>query len=53
LHPPPEQSIVQWPSHANVQLPPEQLKLQVAPSWHHAEQKPPEQSMLQGTFGAQ
>jgi hypothetical protein len=48
-----EQSIVHAPSHAKVQPPPEQLKLQVSPFLHHAEQVPPEQSRLHGTFSAQ
>jgi hypothetical protein len=53
VHPPPEQLMVQVPSHANVQPPPEQLKSQVSPFLHHAEHVPPEQSRLQGTFSAQ
>ena len=50
MQPPPEQSYVHVPSHANVQLPPEQLKLHVSPVWHHAEQSPPEQSIVHGAF---
>jgi len=53
LQPPLEQSIVHVPSHWNVQLPPEQSKLHVAPFWHHAEQSPPEQFIVQGTSCAQ
>jgi hypothetical protein len=45
--------MVHLPSHAKVQLPPVQLKSHVAPLWHHAEQSPPVQSRLQGTFCAQ
>jgi hypothetical protein len=53
LQPPLEQLIVQVPSHWNVQLPPEQLKSHVAFSRHHAEQSPPEQSIVHGTLSAQ
>jgi hypothetical protein len=51
--PPALQSMMQVPSHWNVQPPPEQLKSHEALLGHHAEQSPPEQSMLHGTFGAQ
>ncbi len=52
-HPPPEQSTVHVPSHARWQPPPEQMMSHVAPDWHQMEQSPPEQSTVQGTFGAQ
>jgi hypothetical protein len=51
--PPAEQSIVHVPSHAKLQLPPEQLNWHVAPGRHQAEQVPPEQSSVHGTFSAQ
>jgi hypothetical protein len=41
---------VHAPSHANVQLPPEQLNVHVSPDWHHAEQSPPEQAIVHGVF---